>query len=135
MNIAYTDNLDGITSDQLVGFFEGWPHHPSTDRHLDILKASYEVWLAMDDSRCVGFINAISDGILSAFIPLLEVLPEYRGRGIGSELVRQMVASLDGVYTIDVACDDEVAKFYDEQGFTRLVGMAKRNYKNQSGGS
>ncbi len=27
----------------------------------------------------VGFVNALSDGRLSAYIPLLEVLPDYRG--------------------------------------------------------
>jgi GNAT superfamily N-acetyltransferase len=135
MNIEYTDNIESIRSEQLIGFFEGWPHYPGADRHLEILRASYKAWLAMDGERCVGFTNAISDGLFSAFIPLLEVLAEYRGKGIGSELVRRMVVSLDGLYSIDVACDDEVAQFYDAQGFSRLVAMAKRNYDNQNGSS
>ena len=38
--------------------------------------------LARDDAgRVVGFVTAISDGVLSAYIPLLEVLPEYQGAG------------------------------------------------------
>ena len=37
--------------------------------------------------QVVGFITAISDGVLSAYIPLLEVLPGWRSQGIGGELV------------------------------------------------
>jgi len=133
--IDYVDTAGSITPGQLTGFFQGWPRHPGADRHLEILKASYRVWLAMDGERCVGFINAISDGFLSAFIPLLEVLPAYQHQGIGSELVRRMVASLEHMYSIDVVCDDEVAGFYGSRGFSRLVAMAKRNYDRQNGTS
>jgi ribosomal protein S18 acetylase RimI-like enzyme len=134
MKIKYTDILEGISSEQLTGFFEGWQCHPGVDRHLEILRASYRVWLTMDGTKCVGFINAISDGLFSAFIPLLEVLPEYRGNGIGSELVRRMAASLDDLYSIDIVCDNTVAKFYEAQGFSRLVAMAKRNYNYHNTG-
>lgn len=131
--ITYTCNVDSIGPEQLSGFFEGWPNHPSPQKHLEILQGSYKSWLAMDGQRCVGFINAISDGILSAFIPLLEVLPEYRGDGIGSELIRQMEASLAHIYSLDIVCDDGVANFYQGHGFSRLTGMAKRQYGNQTG--
>ena len=135
MTITYHDNPEAIEPAQLTGFFAGWPCPPSADRHLAILKGSYKVWLAMDRDQCVGFINAISDGIYSAFIPLLEVLPAYQKSGIGSELVRRMVASLDGHYSIDVVCDDNVARFYDTHGFTRLMAMTKRSYDHQNASS
>lgn len=41
----------------------------------------------------LGYLNMISDGVLTAFIPLLEVLPEYQGEGIGSELVGLVLGS------------------------------------------
>ena len=135
MNIEYTDNLDEITPEQLAGFFNNWPHHPDAECHLEILKGSHKIWLAMEESKCVGFINAVSDGILSACIPLLEVLPEYQGKGIGSELVRRMIASLGTIYSIDIVCDENVTSFYRAQGFSRLAGMVKRNYENQKGHS
>lgn len=130
MNIIYTNDIGTITPKQLTGFFEGWPKPPNENQHRKILAGSYKVWIAIDNDRCVGFINAISDGILSAYLPLLEVLPEYRGKGIGSELLRRMVSSLETIYAVDIVCDGEVAKFYQAQGFSRLVGMAKRNYEN-----
>ena len=48
----------------------------------------------------VGFVTAISDGVLSAFIPLLEVLPEWQGPGIGTELVRRILAELEDFYMV-----------------------------------
>ena len=45
-----------------------------------------------DNGRIVGFINALSDGILSAYIPLLEVIQEYQGRGIGKEMLAYVEA-------------------------------------------
>ena len=131
MNIKYRENVTGLSADQLEGFFRGWPGHPDAERHLEILRGSHRVCLAMDGERCVGFINAISDGNFSAFIPLLEVLPEYQGQGIGSELVRRLLADLEHVYSIDIACDEDVVPFYQAQGLSRLVCMAKRNYANQ----
>ena len=127
MAIQYTDNITDLEPAHLKGFFGGWPSRPGTEMHLDILRGSYIIWLALDDNRCVGFINAISDGVFSAFIPLLEVLPEYRGQGIGSELVRRMLDSLDGMYSIDVICDEDVVAFYAAKGFGKCVGMIKRN--------
>ena len=94
--IRYTDTAQGVEHNHLEGFFEGWPHPPSTATHLAILHSSPVVILAVDDEadRMVGFVTAISDGVLSAYIPLLEVLPGYRGRGIGRELMRRVLDAL-----------------------------------------
>lgn len=133
MNIIYTNELNKLTPENLTGFFKGWSNHPNCETHLKILNNSYFVWLAFDKDKCVGFINALSDGIFYSFIPLLEVLPEYQGKGIGSELVSLMNVSLDGMYAIDVICDESVATFYEQKSFKKSVAMIKRNYKNQSG--
>ncbi|WP_218212220.1 GNAT family N-acetyltransferase, partial [Pseudomonas sp. 2822-15] len=81
-----------MTEEMLQGFFVGWPNPPSSHTHLKLLEKSTHIVLAVDDEneQVVGFITAISDGVLSAYIPLLEVLTEYQGRGIGKELVRRM---------------------------------------------
>ena len=74
-DILFQTKIDGVEPDQLAGFFVGWPDPPSPETHLKILHASHAIVLAQDRSgQVVGFINAVSDGILSAYIPLLEVL-------------------------------------------------------------
>lgn len=75
--MLYTASIEGVTPQMLHGFFVNWGNPPSPDAHLRILQGSYKTVLAIDEpaNQVVGFINAISDEVLSAYIPLLEVLP------------------------------------------------------------
>lgn len=133
--ITYTPDVDGIGADQLAGFFEGWPSPPSRETHLRLLRGSDEVVLAIDDASgaVVGFVTAITDGVLSAYIPLLEVLPAYRGRGVARELVTRLREALRGYYMIDLVCDEALTAFYESLGFRRMLAMAIRDYDAQSG--
>jgi ribosomal protein S18 acetylase RimI-like enzyme len=133
--IKYTSSTEDISPENLQGFFVGWPNPPSPETLQKILRRSYEVVLAVDDKtdHVVGFINAVSDGILSAYIPLLEVLPDYQKRGIGAELVGRMLRKLDGLYMIDLVCDRELEAFYRKAGLQPGFAMIIRNFDKQSG--
>jgi ribosomal protein S18 acetylase RimI-like enzyme len=133
--IHYTSATESITPDQLAGFFEGWPNPPTPETHLRLLEQSDEVILAVDGTsgEVVGFITAISDGVLAAYIPLLEVRPAYRGRGIGTALVRRMLHRLDDLYMVDLLCDPALQPFYAALGMRPATGMMVRNYEQQSG--
>lgn len=135
--ISYTDSLARISAGNLGGFFVGWPNPPSLETHLRLLQNSEQVVLALDEEtgNAAGFITAICDGVLSAYIPLLEVLPAYRGKGIGQELVRRMLAKLSGMYMVDLICDPEAQPFYERLGMKKATGMMLRNYENQAGES
>lgn len=126
-------DLTGITPDMLPGFFEFWPNPPSQETFLRILQGSSHVMLAVEDGQVVGFVNAISDGGLTAYIPLLEVRREWRGRGIASQLVNRLLEQLDGLYMIDTACDDDLVPFYQRFGMRRGNSMILRNYERQNG--
>ena len=127
--IEYRSAADGLVPSQLQGFFVGWPSPPSPERQLEILRGSYAVEVALDGEQVVGFATATSDGVLSAFIPLLEVLPEWQGRGIGTELMRRMFARLGALYMVDLCCDAELEPFYARLGMQILDrGMGIRNF-------
>jgi GNAT superfamily N-acetyltransferase len=133
--IDYVTSLDGITSDMLTDFFVGWPNPPSATTHLSILRGSCFVVLAIDReaNRVVGFINAVSDGILSAYIPLLEVLPDHQSHGIGTELVKRMLDLCAGLYMVDTTCDPALQRFYARCGMQASTGAMIRNYAKQPG--
>jgi GNAT superfamily N-acetyltransferase len=81
----------------------------------------------------VGFITAIRDNVLAAYVPPLEVLPEYRGRGIGSQLVRRMLDRLKDLYMVDLLCDTDLQPFYASLGMVPATGIMLRNHERQSG--
>jgi len=128
-SIRYTEELGGLSASDLAGFWEGWPTSPSPERHLRALRGSEVAILAIDEDagRVVGFVTAVGDGELAAFVPFLEVLPAYRGRGIGRELVRRALDRLGGRYSVDLVCDDDLVQFYERLGFRRLTAMAIRD--------
>lgn len=117
-----------ITAEDMEPFFEGWNRKPSPEKRLKLLQNSSYVIFALIDNRVVGFINAISDNTLSAYIPLLEVLQEYRKKGIGKELVKRMMDQLTDYYMVDLCCDEELEGFYTSFGMNKVCGMIKRNY-------
>lgn len=133
--IQYINDISGIEATQLEGFFVGWPSPPNQENHLKLLKGSAHIWLAIDDetNQVVGFINAISDQVLSAYIPLLEVIPSYQSKGIGGELVTKMIETLKDYYMVDLMCDDNMTAFYERFNMFSAGGMIVRNYDMQSG--
>ena len=134
--ISYRDSADGLTEDHLQGtFFVGWPNPPSPATHLRILQGSDHVMVAIDDTTgmVVGFVSAVADGVLAAFIPNLEVDPAYQRRGIGTELMRRMLSQLNHLYSIDLSCDEDLQPYYERLGMRRATGMLVRNFERQSG--
>lgn len=115
------------------GFFEGWPNPPSKEKHRELLEKSYLSLVALDGTAIVGFVNVISDGVLSCYIPLLEVLPPYRNQGIGKELMKRALRALSEFYMIDLSCDEDLRPFYESMGMKKILGMMHRNYEKQSG--
>jgi len=44
-----------------------------------------------DDARQVGFARAFTDGVSLVYLADVSLLPDYRGRGLGLRLIREMV--------------------------------------------
>lgn len=136
MSITYQDTTDGIGPDHLQGFFVGWPDPPSPEDHMAIVEGSDLLVLALSEKRkVVGFITAITDGVSCAYITHLEVLPGWQGDGIGTELMRRMMAKFETIRAIDVICDEEVRGFYERLGFKAWRGMVIRRNPSRLGRS
>ncbi|MFD9698675.1 GNAT family N-acetyltransferase [Lentzea sp. NPDC059081] len=125
--ITYDTDVSALTEEDLVGFFVGWPTPPSPAQHLAVLRGSYRVVVARSQDTVAGFVNMISDGVLTAFVPWLEVRPEFQGRGIGSELMRRVFAEAEHLYSVDLVCDDALRPYYERLGMAALTGMGVRH--------
>ena len=80
---------------------------------------SHSLVTAWDGQKLVGLGNAISDGYLVVYYPHLLVLPEYRGRGIGTRLMHMLVARYDGFHQHALLADGRAIQFYRKCGFER----------------
>lgn len=133
-NLSYRITADGLTEDQLNGdFFDGWLDPPPPETLLRILQSSDHVVVAIRNDQVIGFVTAISDGVLSAFITLLEVVPEEQDKGIGHSLINQILDEIGQIYMVDLVCDANLSRFYAELGFATTTGMSRRDYAVQSG--
>ena len=129
LGVDFSDAIDTIHADELEEFFVGWKCRPSPSLHLAVLRSSGRAIVARDaDTRAVvGFVCAVTDGVMAAGITLLEVLPDYQRCGIGSELVRRMLHELGPLYMVDVVCDEGLLPFYERSGFRRGVAATRRD--------
>ncbi len=128
--IIYEENLIGIAESRIKGFCARWKDPLPPEKLLEILQSSYKTVLAIDDetNNVIGFVNALSDKIQFAFIPMIEVLPDYRNKGIGTTLMRTILSSLKHIDCIDLTCDPGVQSFYEGHGMLKSSGMVIRRY-------
>ena len=135
MDIRYSTDKKDISGLIASNFFDGWPNKPTEEVLKKSIENADKVVLAIDPEKnqLVGYITALTDDVLAAYIPFLEVEKTYRNNGIGKTLVKKMLEQLDHLYMIDLVCDKELAGFYTEAGFESWHAMIKRNYANQRG--
>jgi ribosomal protein S18 acetylase RimI-like enzyme len=125
-NIQLVTDLSRLP--EVTEFFVGWSAKPSQEQFARTLRGSDIVIVAVDGSTdaVMGFITAITDGCMSAYIPLLEVLPEYQKQGIGTLLFDAMLKRLKDFYMIDLVCDPSLKPYYERFGMFPQVAMSIR---------
>ena len=126
MTVRLSLDVADVRAVDVEPFFEGWATRPSPDRILAALRGADEVALAWDGDRLVGFATMLTDDALFAYLPLVEVVTDHRGEGIGSRLVNDLVERCAERYGVDLCCDDDVVAFYERLGFARVNGMVRR---------
>src|SRR6185437_17175712 len=91
--IQYSDRRD-LPIKGVVALYRAneWSSAEKPELLHKALAASHSLFSAWDGERLVGLGNAISDGYLVVYYPHLIVLPEYHGRGVGTELMRRLMA-------------------------------------------
>jgi ribosomal protein S18 acetylase RimI-like enzyme len=88
-------------------------------RSATALRRSFEqsqhIAIARDGRRLVGMARLLSDGVCNAYLVDVWTLSSYRRQGVGSAMVRRLVAAVPGQH-IGLQTDDAQA-FYSSLGF------------------
>lgn len=117
--ITYSTERD-FTAEQLGGLFQSvdWLSGKYPVKLKKALDNCPTVITAWDGEELVGLINAIDDGVLTAYVHYLCVNPRYQAKGIGRELLRQVKGKYkDYLYLLLVAENEPLIKYYKGHGF------------------
>jgi GNAT superfamily N-acetyltransferase len=68
-----------------------WGRGRSRELHERAIRGSARVVGLYIGSEQIGFARAVSDGATVGYLADVYVLPDYRGRGLGLELVREII--------------------------------------------
>ena len=87
------------------------------------LMTSYYHIAVYDKDKMIGYIDCVSNGVTDAYIQDLMVHPEYQGKGIGTELMKQMIAYLKEkrIYMISVVYEESLKPFYEKFGCYQML--------------
>jgi GNAT superfamily N-acetyltransferase len=88
------DDRDRIDVDTVHAFLSEhayWALGRPRERQERLVRESARVVGLYHDGEQVGFARAVTDGNSIAYLADVYVLPEFRGRGFGLELVREVV--------------------------------------------
>ena len=102
----------------------GWTNYTARPEMLErAFSSSLCVLAARAGGRLAGVVRAVGDGASVLYVQDLLVLPEYQRRGLGSRLLRELLARYPDVYQTMLLTDDtpEHAAFYEHAGFTNAA--------------
>ena len=104
----------------------GWTNYTKVPEML--LKA-YENSLlilgAYDDNKLVGIIRVVGDGFSVVLIQDILVFPEYQRKGIGTQLIHEIMRRFPDVYQMVLMTDKTAETFsiYQSGGFVKADDM------------
>jgi GNAT superfamily N-acetyltransferase len=99
-----------------------WSSGNYPDQLQAAIRNSHRVFSAWDGDRLVGLVNALSDGVMTAYIHYMLVRPEYQKQGIGKHLITLLLQEYkDYARKVLIAYDSEV-DFYRHCGFEPAQG-------------
>lgn len=118
MDIIYQDVKD-IEVNQLQCLFASvhWDSANYPEKLYLAIKNSHKVITAWDGDKLVGLMNALSDGVMTAYFHYLLVRPEYHNRNIGRTLVKMMLKEYSEYARKVLIAYEQETTFYKRCGF------------------
>ena len=142
--IEYRDELPTAEEFELLFRSSGWTEafEVAAYRLAEALPYAWYAVCARRDGEVVGTGLVLSDGVLHALIVDMIVAPEMRGHGIGTQIMKRLVARCQGAGVLQVLLFSARGKrgFYERLGFVarpddgpgmELGGLAGQDQQTQ----
>ncbi|MBP1043854.1 GNAT family N-acetyltransferase [Vagococcus sp. BWB3-3] len=119
--ITYRE-IKEIESEQLMDLYQsvGWVSYTANFARLKKGVAnSLKVVTAWQEDRLVGLIRVVGDGQTIVYIQDILVNPTFHGKGIGSELMKRILAEYQEVRQTVLMTEEapDIRHFYEKHGF------------------
>ena len=119
--IEYINKIPSIDDYWPLYLSTGWNSVYNADEatiESAISNSTYAV-SAYSNGKMVGFARAVSDKVMYATVYDVMVLPEYKNKGIGSELVANITEQCKkaGVFSVHLFAADGTEPFYNQHDF------------------
>jgi spermidine synthase len=105
---------------QLGGWWRELPR--AREKLPALIRGSFCFLVALEGEKLIGMGRALSDGVSDAYIQDVIVHPEYRGRGIGLEIVRRLkdYCIEQELGWIGLVAENGTVPFYKRLGFMEI---------------
>lgn len=119
---------------QITGLYRAAGWWWEEGEHLEfaarLIKGSFCFYVAEANRHIIGIGRAISDGVSDAYIQDVTVEQNMRGKGIGTELIRSIVADLrrHGIDWIGLIAERGSHRFYEKLGLTAMINATPMLY-------
>ena len=86
---------------------------------------SRHVIYAYDDDRLIGTGRILTDGVMHTYLCGIGVHPEFRGRGIGSKIIKGLIGYCESIgLKPQLNCNESLVSYYEKLGFRKFsIGM------------
>ena len=118
----------GYNEQEIIGLYSavGWSAYTDDP---EALRKGYENSLlvlgAYEGEKLMGIIRVVGDGATIVFVQDILVFPEYRRKGIGTALLKEIMNRYGHVRQIELVTDStpETIAFYESVGFRKLSDL------------
>lgn len=121
MPLTWSDNLDTVDWHELVALYRAAPLGNKNAADLQTAFGNSRFCcLVRDSGRLVGAGRVLADGVDTAYLCDVAVLPSHQGTGLGRDIVGRLVALSAGHKKILLYAVPGKEPFYRKFGFRRM---------------
>lgn len=127
MKISLSNCIENVEWSRMKEIYHsvGWKKHDE-EKIKKVFQSSHAVAIAYEEDNIVGFGRALSDGVFNAAIYDVVVEEHYQNKGIGQQIIRNLLTQLKDISCIHLVSTAGNEEFYRKAGFRKMkTGMAR----------